>query len=228
MIRKALPYSFRHSLPVLISFIPVGLAYGILSEESGGSAAFTFWSSFFVFAGSLQFLMVSFLAAGTSLATLAVMAALLNSRHIFYGIPFISEWDRYGRWKNFLIFALPDETFSLHCSNENTGEMRKTTMILDAFLVWSYWVIPSITGYYIGSMLTFDTAGIDFSLTALFIVILLGQLEGKSAKENSPAVIAVISSLVCMLIFGPDGFILPSLLLSVGVLLIMRPKEEKA
>ena len=125
-MKKAFQYSLRHSIPILISFIPVGLAYGILMQTSGYNWVWTGACSLFIFAGSLQFLAVSFFAGGVSLVTVTVMALLLNSRHIFYGIPFIEQWRQYGPRKLFLIYALPDEAFSLHCSNSFDDGMKNT------------------------------------------------------------------------------------------------------
>ena len=229
-MKKAFRYSVRHSLPILISFIPVGIAYGTLMQTAGLNWIWTGACSLFIFAGSLQFLAVSFFAGGVSLATVAVMALLLNSRHIFYGIPFIEQWKHYGPWRLFLIYALPDEAFSLHCSNrfdDGGPEGKKWSYIFDALLVLLYWVALSILGALIGSLIPFDTAGIDFALTALFIVILIEQLKtpGKSAL---PALIAAVSSGVCLLLFGPSGFILPSLMITVLGLIVFRGPISRA
>jgi len=233
-MKKAFRYSLRHSLPILISFIPVGLAYGILMQTSGLNWIWTGVCSLFIFAGSLQFLAVSFFAGGVSLAAVAVMALLLNSRHIFYGLPFVERWKRYGPWKLFLIYALPDEAFSLHCSNsfdDGNEEHRKWSQIFDALLILVYWIVLSILGALIGSLISFDTAGIDFALTALFLVILIEQLKA-SGGSRFPALIAALSSVVCLLFFGPDGFILPSLMITVVGLLAFRGriggKEKEA
>ncbi|MCR4606511.1 MAG: AzlC family ABC transporter permease [Oscillospiraceae bacterium] len=223
-MKNAFNYSLRHSFPILISFIPVGLAYGILMQTSGLNWVWTGACSLFIFAGSLQFLAVSFFAGGISLVSVIVMALLLNSRHIFYGIPFIEQWRKYGPWKLFLIYALPDEAFSLHCSNtyDDADENgKKWSQIFDALLILIYWVLLSVIGALIGSLITFRTDGIDFSLTALFIVILIEQL--KSAEGSRlPAVIAAVSSVICLLIFGPANFILPSLAITVILLILFR------
>ena len=223
-MKKAFAYSLRHTLPILISFIPVGLSYGILMQNIGLNWAWTFCTSLFVFAGSLQFLALSFFAGGISLVTVAVMALLLNSRHIFYGLPFIEQWREYGPWRIFLIHALPDETFSLHCSNtfdDGDPQHKKWTCIFDAMLVLSYWLVLTVIGALVGSLIPFQTDGIDFALTALFIVILIEQL--KAAKGSRlPALIAAVFSVVCLLLFGPAGFILPSLLITVALLIILR------
>lgn len=223
-MKNAFKYSLKHSFPILISFIPVGLAYGILMQTSGLNWIWTGACSLFIFAGSLQFLAVSFFAGGISLVSVIVMALLLNSRHIFYGIPFIEQWRKYGPWKLFLIYALPDEAFSLHCSNtyDDADENgKKWSQIFDALLILIYWVLLSVIGALIGSLITFSTDGIDFSLTALFIVILIEQL--KSAEGSRlPAVIAAASSVTCLLLFGPANFILPSLAITVILLMLFR------
>lgn len=223
-MKSAFRYSLKHSIPILIGFIPVGLAYGVLMQANGLNWLWTGASSLLIFAGSLQFLAVSFFAGGVSLITVAIMALLLNSRHIFYGIPFIEKWKEYGPWKLFLIYALPDEAFSLHCSNDfEDGDPvhKKWTYIFDALLVLIYWVTLSVLGALIGSLIPFRTDGIDFALTALFIVILLEQLKSAGGKAE-PAVIAAISSLICLLVFGPSNFILPSLLITVFLLTLLR------
>ena len=227
-MKNAFKYSVRHSFPILISFIPVGLAYGILMQTSGLNWVWTGACSLFIFAGSLQFLAVSFFAGGISLVSVIVMAMLLNSRHIFYGIPFIEQWRKYGPWKLFLIYALPDEAFSLHCSNtyDDADENgKKWSQIFDALLILIYWVVLSVIGALIGSLITFRTDGIDFSLTALFIVILIEQLRS-SEGSPLPAVIAAVSSVTCLLLIGPSNFILPSLAITVVLLILLRGMIE--
>ena len=228
-MKNAFRYSLKHSIPILISFIPVGLAYGILMQTSGLNWVWTGACSLFVFAGSLQFLAVSFFAGGISLLSVMIMALLLNSRHIFYGIPFLEKWKNYGIWKLFLIYALPDEAFSLHCSNtfDDGNEVNKRwTYVFDALLILLYWVSLSIIGALLGSLITFRTDGIDFALTALFIVILIEQLKAAKGRKL-PAIIAGVSSIVCLLIFGPGGFILPSLLITVVLLIVLRGRIER-
>ena len=228
-MKNAFRYSLKHSFPILISFIPVGLAYGILMQTSGLNWVWTGACSLFVFAGSLQFLAVSFFAGGVSLLSVMIMALLLNSRHIFYGIPFLEKWKNYGIWKLFLIYALPDEAFSLHCSNtfDDGNEVNKRwTYVFDALLILLYWVSLSIIGALLGSLITFRTDGIDFALTALFIVILIEQLKAAEGSKL-PAIIAGASSIVCLLIFGPGGFILPSLLITVVLLIVLRSRIER-
>ena len=122
---KTLRYAIKHSFPIFISFIPVGLAYGVLMQSVGYNALWAGACSLFVMAGSLQYLMVSFFAGGVSLATVAVMALMVNSRHIFYGLSFIEKFRSFGLWKYFLIFSLTDENYSLHCSHNFPDDINE-------------------------------------------------------------------------------------------------------
>jgi len=220
-MKKAFIYSIKHSLPVLIGFIPVALAYGVLMASSGYNFIWTGATSVIVLAGSLQFLMISFFPGGVSMGTIIVMALLLNSRHIFYGIPFIEEFRKFKGWKYYLIYTLADEIFSLHCAHDFGSDIDpKKAFICTAFVVSQTWIILTIIGALLGSLITFDTTGIDFAMTALFIVILLDQL--KDAPVVLPAIIAFISSMLCLIFLGADNFILPSLLVTVGVLILTK------
>ena len=225
-MKPTVKYAFKHSFPIFIGFLPVGLAYGVLMGSMGYNFVWTGAYSLFVLAGSLQFLMVSFFAGGVSLITVAVMALLLNSRHIFYGLPFIEKFREFGGWKYFLIYSLCDENFSLHCSH-NFGEdvKEKWAYVFTAAFVALYWLVLSILGSLIGAIIPFDTTGIDFALTALFITILLDML--KDAKTVLPAVIAFVSCILCLAIIGADNFILPSLVVTVAALTILRPMLGK-
>ncbi|MBR3910637.1 MAG: AzlC family ABC transporter permease [Anaerotignum sp.] len=222
---KTLRYAVKHSFPIFISFVPVALAYGVLMESAGYNFIWTGACSLFVLAGSLQYLMVSFFAGGVSLATVAVMALMVNSRHIFYGLSFIEKFRSFGPWKYFLIYSLTDENYSLHCSHNFPDDIdEKWAYVVTATMAWLYWVVLSIAGALIGTLIPFDTTGIDFALTALFIVILLDQMKG--ADNRLPALLAFISSIVCLFFFGPSNFILPSLLITVILLTILRARIE--
>lgn len=222
---KTLRYAVKHSFPIFISFIPVGLAYGVLMQNVGYNFLWTGACSLFVMAGSLQYLMVSFFAGGVSLATVAIMALLLNSRHIFYGLSFIEKFRSFGFWKYFLIYSLTDENYSLHCSHDFDEDIdEKWAYVLTALMCILYWVVLSILGALIGTLIPFDTTGIDFALTALFIVILIEQMSG--ADNRLPALLAFVSSIVCLILFGPSNFILPSLVITVALLTILRSRIE--
>ncbi len=215
--------AFKRTLPILTGFLPIGLAYGILMAKAGYGFLWTGFVSITVLAGSLQFLMLTFFAGGVPMITMIVMALLLNSRHIFYGLPFIEKFKKYGPWKYWMIYTLADENFSLLCAAKpQAGTDEKTVNILSSSMVVFYWVLFSMLGGLAGQWIPFDTAGLDFALTALFVVILLDQMRG--AGSLLPAGIAVISSVFCILVFGADQFILPSLVLTVGALFALKPR----
>lgn len=223
--RRSIKFAFKRSIPIMIGFFPVGIAYGILMSNAGYNFLWSAGCSAIVFAGSLQMLMVSFFAGGIPIITVAVTALLLNSRHIFYGLSFIEKFRDYGPWKYFLIFSLADENYSVLCMSSGEDTDEKTVNISSSLFVYFYWIFFSALGGLCGELITFDTTGIDFALTALFTVILVDQLRG--AKSAIPAVLAVASSVACILIFGADDFLLPSLCVTVAGLMLLRPKLSK-
>ena len=226
VFRNSLRYSFRRSIPIMIGFFPVGLAYGILMQNAGYNALWSGLCSLFVFAGSLQMLMVTFFADALPLITVIVMAALLNSRHIFYGLSFIEKFRGYGPWRWFLIYGLTDENYSLLCSYKpEDGVDEKTVHILSTALTWLYWILFAAFGGIVGQLIPFDTTGIDFALTGLFVVILIDQIRG--ADNRWPAVISMVSGIVCILLFGAKNFLLPSLLITVAALLLLRGSFDR-
>ena len=220
-LKQSFSYALRHSLPIFAGFLPLGLAYGVLMQNAGYNALWTGATCLFVFAGSLQFLMISFFTGSISYVTVAVMALLINSRHIFYGISLIEKFRNFGLWKYYLIYSLTDENYSLHCSAKmEEGMDEKWTYIFTATLTLLYWTVSCVLGSLIGTLITIDMTGVDFALTALFVTILLDQL--KDAVSRLPAVVAMFSSIICLLIFGPDNFILPSLIITVAALTVLR------
>lgn len=226
-MKKTFLYALKHSFPIFISWIPVGLAYGVLMASAGYNFLWAGAVSLFVHAGSLQFLMVSFFTGVESYITVAVMALLLNSRHIFYGLPFIEKFREFGGWKYFLIYSLSDENFSLHCSHDfGEGVNEKWAYVITAALLVFYWMVLSMVGGLIGSIIPFDTTGIDFALTALFIIILIDQLKGSDTVL--PALLAFGSSIICLAVIGAKNFILPSLVITVALLVVFRKRLEAA
>ena len=226
-MKQTFLYAFRRTIPIMLGFFPLGIAYGVLMESIGYNFLWSTLTSLTVLAGSLQFLMVEFFVNGTPLITVALLALLLNSRHIFYGISFVERFRSFGSGSRlFLIYSLSDESYSLHCAHKpQEGVDEKWAHLFSAGFVLFYWLVFTFMGGLVGQLITFDTTGIDFSLTALFVVILIDQL--REAKTMLPAAIAVVSGIVCILIFGAANFILPSLLITVAVLCLLRPRLEQ-
>ncbi len=222
-IKAALP----HTLPILSGYIVLGSAYGMLMNSKGIPLFWTLFSSIFIYAGSMQFVTVALLASGFDLAGAFMMTIMVNARHLFYGISFLQKFSNMGRIKPYLIFSLTDETFSVLCDAiPPTDVSIKWFYFYISLLNHIYWISGSIIGGILGSVLKLETRGLEFVLTALFVVIFISQW--KSIKNHIPAIIGVISSLICRLIFGTSGFIIPSMILILlTITLIKEPIERR-
>lgn len=223
-LKKIIVYSFKRSLPVLFGYLFLGTAFGILLRDAGYGLVWAFFSSLFIYAGSGQFLMCDFLKAGNvSLATACVMTILLNSRHIFYGLSFITRFKVLGKKKFIPIYELTDETYSVLCFTEHDNA-HPLSMLFISLFDHSYWIIGSCIGSLI-SNLPFDFTGVDFSMTALFVVLFVEQWKNSSYKL--PALTGLISSAFFLILLGPDNFIFPSLLLSCMILIFTKGLYSK-
>lgn len=229
MINKkaAFKAALPHTLPVFAGFIVLGSAYGILMDSKDFPIIWTILTSIFVYAGSMQFVTVALLAAGFDPVGAFIMTLVVNARHLFYGISLLGKYKGMGRLKPYLIFTLTDETFSLICSAKPPeGVDQKWFMIFISALNQVYWVTGSILGGILGSLFEFNTKGIDFVLTALFVVIFIDQW--KSATNHLPAIIGIAGAVLCRIIFGASDFIIPSMILILLVLtLLKRPMERR-
>ena len=214
---------FRDSLPVMAGYIVLGIGFGILLRTKGYGVPWAFAMSFFIYAGSLQYVGIDLLSGGVSLLTTAVTSLLVNARHLFYGISMLERYRGAGKAKPYLIFALTDETYSLVCTEK--GRDLRYCLRLSA-LDQLYWVTGSVTGSLLGSVLPFDTAGIDFSLTALFITVVVEQWL--AASDHTPALIGAGASVLCLLLFGPSSFLLPSMGVITVLLLLLAQRKGGA
>ncbi|MZQ75801.1 MAG: branched-chain amino acid ABC transporter permease [Peptoclostridium sp.] len=223
---KALKAAFPHTIPVFTGFIFLGFAYGILMSSKGYGIGWSVLFSLVAFAGSAQYVAISFLTSVFNPVYALLMTLMVNARHLFYGISMLDKYRETGRLKPYLIFGMCDETFSITCSTEPPeGVDRSWFMLFITLLNHSYWVMGSALGGLLGSMISFNTKGLDFVLTALFVVIFVGQW--KSQKDHKPAIIGVVCSLACLLVFGQGNFIIPSMLAILAVLTMSRKREEK-
>ena len=168
VIKKAL----KATLPVFAGYIVLGMGFGIILESKGYGVLWAFLMSLLIYAGSMQYAAINLITGGASLITTAVTTLMVNGRHLFYGISMVEKYNDMGKMKPYLIFALTDETYSLVCSEE---EKDKKYYLLVSLFNHIYWVSGSVIGSLIGSVLTFDTKGIDFALTALFITVFVEQ-----------------------------------------------------
>jgi 4-azaleucine resistance transporter AzlC len=222
----ALKAAFPHTIPVLTGYIVLGTAYGILMDSKGFSLFWIILASVFVYAGSMQFVSVALLAAGFDPLGAFLMTIAVNARHIFYGISMLHQYRGTGRMKPYLIFSLTDESFSILCSAKAPEEVEDRWFYLFISLLnHIYWVTGSILGGILGSLLKINTKGIDFVLTALFVVILFNQW--KQTSNHLPAIIGIFSAIGCRLLFGASDFIIPSMIcILLCVTILKKPMER--
>lgn len=228
--RQTARFAFRQSLGVLFGYVFLGTAFGILLRQAGFGALWSLAFSGLVYAGSLQFVLAGFLAAPTALPTVALMSLFINARHLFYGLSFIERFRSMGKKRPYMIFSLTDETYSVLCGMDETpaGVDKNGAMFLAALLDQLYWVAGSLLGTLAGG-LPLDFTGIDFSMTALFLVIFLEQWRG--AKSHLPALLGLGCGAAFLLALGPDHFLPPALCATVALLLLARPalnREKEA
>ncbi|SCJ97339.1 Inner membrane protein YgaZ [uncultured Eubacterium sp.] len=224
---KELNFAFKRTIPILLGYITLGIAFGILLQQAGFGWPWALLISTVVYAGSMQFVMVTFLGGGISLLSVILMTLSVNSRHMFYGISFIERFKTMGKARPYMIFSLTDETYSLFCGTKFPSSFNENkAMILMSAMNQCYWIIGSVLGNLIGNVIPFDTTGIDFAMTALFVVIFTEQWL--AADSHIPTFIGLFSGIICLVIFGPDSFVLPSLILAVALLAGWTVKTEKS
>ncbi len=215
--KKALHAAFPHTIPVLTGFSILGIAYGILMSSKGYGVLWCFLMSAIAFCGSMQFVAITLLTTVFNPIQAFFLSLMVNARHLFYGISMISKYRGIGKIKALLIFFMCDETFSITSTTEvPEGVDRKWFYLYISLLNYIYWVVASVIGGLIGNMIHFETKGLDFVLTALFIVIFLNQW--KDPANRFSALLGVGVSTICLVVFGPDKFIIPSM---IGILLIL-------
>ena len=227
-MKENIKYAFIKSVPVMCGYIFLGIAYGILVSQSGFNALWALGMSLFVYAGSAQFVMVPLMSASASLLTMAVTILFVNCRHLFYGLSFIESFSKL-KSRPYMIFSLTDETYSVLCGcrNEDPGEERRSAWPLIALFDQFYWVLGSVLGALLGQVLPFDMTGIDFAMTALFVVILVDQVRNNIKKGGPCAFCGLLTATICLYIFGSSNFLLPTLIITLILVALMASKEEK-
>ena len=213
--------AFIKSLPILVGYVILGFGFGILLADAGYGVLWALAMSVCIYAGSMQYVGVSLITGPASLLTAAITTLVINARHLFYGLSMIKKYQNTGIFKPYLIFSLTDETYAVISGNQE--ERPSIFYFFLSFFNHCYWIIGTVLGS-CASSLPFNTEGIDFSMTALFVVIFVEQWQ--SFKSHIPVYTGIISSLICILLFGADNFILPSLVITVGALLVMRSRIE--
>lgn len=219
-------YALPRTVPVMVGYLFLGAAYGILMNVNGYGLGWTLAASVFVYAGSLQYLGVTMLAAMVHPLMALLMSVMLNARHLFYGISMLEKYGKVKKGRPYLIFGLTDETFSVVCHEQVPKTLDKDKVYLwITFLDQCYWVLGSVLGAVAGSYITFDTTGLDFALTALFVVIFTDQW--KQRPGHRPALVGVAASLACLWIWGADLFIIPAMILILLLLTADYRREQK-
>ena len=217
-MKKAFKRAFPRTIPVLSGYVVLGIAFGLSLKQAGYNYLWAFAISLFVYAGSMQFVLVGLLSSGASLLTAAVTTLLVNSRHIFYGLSFLTRFRNQGKRKPYMIMSLTDETYSLLCASDCPDGIKQNDFdFAVSALDHSYWVLGSVIGSLIGQFIHIDFSGVEFSMTALFVVILVEQV--RSASGRIPALIGFLSASIFLMMLGAQNFLLPSLIITVIVVL---------
>ena len=227
MKRSALRAAFPYTIPVFTGYLFLGISYGVLMTSSGFPVWVPTVTSMTIFAGSMEFVLVNLLISGFDLIQAFLMTLLINARHLFYGISMLDKYKGMGLKKLYLIFGLTDESFSVVCSvNPPEHVDRSWFMFFVTLLDHSYWILGSTLGGIFGSILNFNTQGLDFVMTAMFIVIFMEQW--KKDKNHTSALIGLGLPIVCLLIFGAESFMIPAMLaILTGLTLVRKPLEQK-
>ncbi|MDL2234719.1 AzlC family ABC transporter permease [Christensenellaceae bacterium OttesenSCG-928-L17] len=224
---KTLRAAFPHTIPILTSYLMVGMAYGIYAGSMGLPAWFPTIMSITIFGGSMEFVTVNLLTGPFDPLGAFFMAVMINARYFFYGISMLERFRGLGKRKLYMIYAQCDETFSINCSiDPPEGIARGDFMLAVTLLNQCYWVIGATLGGFVGAALSFDSRGIDFLLTALYITIFLEQWL--NTKEHVPGITGLTVSVGMLIILGADHFVLPALIAILIVLLLLRGRLDKA
>ncbi|MBQ5504460.1 MAG: AzlC family ABC transporter permease [Oscillospiraceae bacterium] len=225
MRSKTVKLAFLKSLPVMAGYIVLGIGFGILLRKAGYGVLWAFAMSTLIYGGSMQYVGVDLIAGGASIITTAITTFMVNARHLFYSISMLRVYKNSGKYKPYLIYSITDETYSLLCDGKTPeGTDPELYRFLVSLFDHSFWIIGGVLGNLLGAVLPFSSAGIEFSMTALFIAAFVEQWI--SSGDHIPAITGVLSTLICLLIFGSENFLIPSMLLITLVLTILRGRLE--
>ena len=209
--------ALKDSLTIFPGYMILGMGLGILLKAKGYGFLACGLMSVFIYAGSMQYVGIDLISTGASIITTFFVTIIVNIRHLFYGIGMLERYQKLKCFKIYDIFALTDETFSIVC---NKKDKEDDYYFYISVLNQSYWVIGSLIGNILGNIIPFDYTGIDFSMTALFVVIVISKWESDS--DHLPVIMSFIISVICLFIFGSNNFLLPSMIGIVVFLFILR------
>ena len=224
--RKALRAAFPYTIPIFAGFWFLGMTYGVYMNVSGFSFWYPMLMSLTIFAGSMEFVAVNLLLGAFNPLQALAMTLMINARHLFYGISMLDKYRGMGLKKIYLIFGLCDESFSINYTADIPGDVdRGWFMFFVTLLNQTYWVAGATLGALLGSVLHFDTTGIEFVMTALFTVMFVNQWE--EAKDHRPALTGLGCAALCLAVFGSDGFMLPAMALIIVCFLVSSKSQKK-
>ena len=224
--RQDISAALRTSFPIMVTFLVLGTGYGILMQKHGFGWIWSMISGIIIFSGTVQFVSVSMLSGG-SVIMAALTALMVAARHIFFSISMIGRYRGEGRRKWYLFYALCDETYAMLSRDDMPEEVNVSAYrVLVTLFDQSSWVLGSALGGIAGSILPFDSTGIDFAMTALFTTVFIQQWI--DSKCHIPAVLGIAATLLCRILFGRDLFLIPAMVIILGVLILMREKIEAA
>lgn len=223
---KALRAAFPMTIPIMTGFLFLGMTYGIYMNVSGFSFVYPMLMSMIIFAGSVEFITVNLLLGAFNPLQAFMIALMVNARHLFYGLSMLDRFRGLGRKRWYLIYGMCDETFSInYTAHIPEGVDKGWFMVFVTLLNQIYWVTGATLGGLCGSLITFNTKGLGFVMTAMFTVIFVEQWLND--RDHTGAYVGVAVSIVCLILFGADDFIIPAMLAILGVLTLLRPRIEK-
>lgn len=224
-VKSVTKQAFMKSIPIMCSYVFVSMAYGMMMENAGFAWYYSLLTSLTVYTGAFQFVLITFLSSGASIVTIAVTALLMNSRQSFYSLSFLETFRKMGRKKLYMIHTMTDETYAVNCTLSSEDPNRRQVMFFVALFSRIYWMAGTILGGLFGQLLGQIPDGIDFCMTALFVIIFIDQWE--KTRNHVPALIGLGTGIICLLFFGKSNFILPALIIASGILLLWQRKEKK-
>ena len=224
--KQAFKRAFPYTIPVLTGYLFIGIAFGVMYAEKGYSFLWAILMSVLVYAGSGQYLAVNFFVPGISFLQVIFLTFMVNVRHVFYGVSLLERFNRLGKSRWYMIFGLTDETYSLLCTTKVPEDVEESKFLLAISLMnQSYWVLGSAIGAIAGNLLPINSEGIDFAMTALFVVIFIEQWMER--KNRIPELIGVGVATISLLIFGASSFVLPAMLAIIFVLFVARKRLDE-
>ena len=224
--KKAMRRAFPYTVPVLAGYLFIGAAFGVMFADQGYNVLWAVLMSVVVYAGSGQYLATNFFVPGISILQAVFLTLMVNIRHVFYGLSLVDRYNRFGRKRWYLIFGMTDETYSLICTTGVPDDVDEEKFLLSITLLNQlYWIVGTTIGSLTATVIAFDSTGIEFAMTALFIVMFM---ELWYRRSNRPAeLIGMLSAVLCLALFGASNFVLPTMVLMVAVILLGRKKLDR-